>query len=152
MSKILKKCDGLSDQRKTVSEGQLGELLETLKKGRRKRPSNRTEANETLFKSLAVGLSLAYCGTGSPNKARRLNKLLDKSLDKEVRAGTREAYPIVQLCVPNKHRRDYNRYADAVSIAIELKLSPTEFFQELTDGKGGMSGFIKRGSVRWSSN
>ena len=145
MSKILNKCDRLSDQRGTVSEGQLVKLLENLEKGRRKEASEPTNANETLFKSLAVGLTLAYCGTGSQFKARRLKKLLDKERNKEVRAGTREVYPIVQLCIPNKKTSDYNRYADAVSIAEKRKLTPTEFFQELTEGNGGMSGFIERG-------
>lgn len=147
--KRLKSCDKLSDDAKYTGARDLKEVVDKLSKKRAKTGTRRTATNKLLYESLAVALTLHYCTVDYPKRKRRFQKLVDKVGAWKIRKGSNDNLPLVRVCIPDRHRRDYHRYAATVSRAIKEKLSPSILYNKLQKNNGGMTVFMQRRGLPW---
>ncbi len=140
--KILFICDELVKEHAWTSAADLEDLLERLMKIQKKPAKDRKQGSRRLFRELAVAIALFQYCSGSSVKYRQFHKILKQHEIADAKVGNDPCLPYVKVCAPGKHRRDYHRYLQAIRIASDKKLRPSEFYKALKCADGGMTGYI----------
>ncbi len=142
-SKIVELCDVLVRTRHNTSTSDVEGLTTQLDKLRKRLVEPGAKSDKRLYKSLTVALTLYTCTVETAFLLKQIRKMLkDKGLWK-TRVNSNPCLPYVKICIPDKHSRDYGKYAYAVKAAANKKMKPSEFYKALKRA-GGMSGFIQK--------